>query len=199
MKEAILIDNSKLTPTMKIVRCGKTQLFREHNPNDRSFISEENCDLILRHQNKAMYAKLIDNQWYWVNGCGPCNGEERSWKTYIECEKHDVCRECSISRKEIKEAVHGGSNGWLCPNCMQLKKDERRREAFEKFNSDNLSQSDFNSTDEILCPHCGSPTGDEGIHESQDIECHVCEGEIHLTVEFIPYYTTTIKGKRVKS
>ena len=81
------IADSRLTPTMDRVRDGRKQLFREKNPKDRSFIDIDNCDLYLEHENKAMYAKLIDNKWYWVNGCGPCNGEERTFRTYIECEK----------------------------------------------------------------------------------------------------------------
>tara|TARA_R110000744_G_scaffold7716_1_gene26676 strand:- start:288 stop:599 length:312 start_codon:yes stop_codon:yes gene_type:complete len=94
--------DSRLTPTMERIRSGRKQLFREKNVKDMSFIRDDNCDLCLEHENKAMYAELIDNKWYWVNGCGSCKGKGRDFRTYIECEEHDICNSCSIPRKEIK-------------------------------------------------------------------------------------------------
>ena len=192
--DKILINDKRLTPTMDRVRSGRTQLFREKNKDDRSFIGLKNCDLSLEHENKAMYAELIEKQWYWVNGCGPCNGESRSYKTYFECDKHDVCRSCSISRKEIEGSVWGGSNGWTCKPCHEAEQLEIKRAAFEKLDGD---EPDCSYSDEIICPHCGSKISNDDIHESQDIECHVCEGEIYLEVEYTASYSTTIKGKRV--
>lgn len=194
MKDKELINDKRLTPTMDRVRSGETQMFREKNNNDRSFISRENSDVILEHENKAMYAELIDGKWYWVNGCGECNGEERGCKTYIECDKHDVCSCCSISRKEIKGAVWGGIKGWTCCPCKEAKDLEIRREAFEKLNGTEPSCS---YKDEIICPHCGSKISNDDIYESQDMECHVCEGEMELEVDYTATYSTSIKGKRV--
>lgn len=190
-----LINDNRLTPTMERVRSGRTQLFREKNKDDRTFISSKNCDVSLEHENKEMYAKLIDGQWYWVNGCGPCNGEERSWDTYIECEKHDVCSICSIPRKKVKgNSVWGGSKGWICKPCHEAKALEVRCMAFAKLGGE---EPDCNYTDEIICPHCGSKLSNDDMHEDQDIECHVCEGEISLEVGHTAYYSTSIKGKRI--
>lgn len=185
MKE--LINDKRLTPTMKRLRSGKTQVFREKNKDD----------VILEHENKAMYAELIDGQWYWVNGCGPCNGEERGLKTYIECEIHDVCRSCEVSRKEIKGSVWGGLKGWICKPCYEAERLEIRRQVFEKFNEDKLDEHHFLYNDDIKCPHCGSEISNDDIYESQDIECEVCEGEISLEVEYAASYSTSIKGERV--
>ena len=190
-----LINDKRLTPTMERSRNGRIQEFREKNQDDRSSISKKNCDVSLEHENKEMYAELIDGQWYWVNGCGQCNGEERSWNTYIECEKHDVCSCCFIPRKKIKgNSVWGGNKGWTCKPCKETKDAEIRREAFEKLDGE---EPDCSYTDEIICPHCGSVISNDDLHESTDIECHVCDGEISLEVDYTASYSTSIKGERI--
>jgi hypothetical protein len=192
--DKVLINDKRLTPTMQRVRSGSTQLFREKNKNDRTFISAENCDLKLNHEDKSMYAELIGGKWYWVCGCAECNGEPRSWKTYIECEKHDVCCCCGISRKEIKGAVWGGSSGWTCKPCREAEDLEIRREAFEKLG---VEEPDCSYTDKIICPHCGSIINNDDIYESQDLECYICKGELALEVEYTAHYSTTVKGERI--
>ncbi len=182
---------------MNRVRSGPTQIFREKNKEDREYIGDNNFDVSLKHENKQMFAELIEGEWYWVNGCAECNGEERGWKTYIECEKHDRCSVCFINRKHISGAVWGSSKGWICRPCKAAEKLEIRRQAFEEFNKSEHDDWDFTSNNEIICPHCGSEIGKDGMHESQDIECHVCEGEIILEVEYTATYSTSIKGKRV--
>lgn len=198
MKTKELIKDKRLTPTMERIRSGTTQLFREKNKNDRTFINRENSDVILDHENKEMYAELIDDKWYWVSGCYECNGKERDTvMSYIECETHDVCRKCSKSRKEFEDAVWGGVNGWTCKPCKEAKDLEVRIEAFEKFNHEDYSKYHFMFNDDIICPHCGSKIGNDDIHESQDLDCYVCEGEISLEVEYTATYSTSIKGKRI--
>ena len=116
-----LILDKRLTPTMERVRCGKTQMFREKNPDDRSFISVENADVILVHPTDvAMYAELIDGKWYWITGCAECKGEPRDWLSYIECDKHNRCCRCGINRENIKDiSVWGGKRGWTRVECIQ--------------------------------------------------------------------------------
>ncbi len=187
-----LINDERLTPSMDSVRSGSTQLFREKNPSDRTFIGLENCNLMLRHDNKSMYAELIEGKWYWISGCNQCNGKPRGY-SYVECDKHDVCRCCGISRKEVKD-VWGGSKGWTCNPCREAEDLERRRQAFEKLDGE---EPDTYSTDEIICPHCGSKVYGEDVHRSQDMECGVCEGEFEVEVEYTATYSTTVKGKRI--
>ncbi len=131
-----LINDKRLTPTMERVRSGRTQLFRERNKDDRSFIGSDNCDVSLQHEIKSMYAELIDGQWYWLNGCAECNGEERDWMTYIECEEHDRCRTCNTNRKDIKGSVWGGKEGWQCKPCHESEHLEIRRIAFEQLDGE---------------------------------------------------------------
>ena len=111
-----LIENDKLTPKMERVRSGSTQLFRRKGL-DNKFTEESNADVVLEPPRPELYAELIEGQWYWVNGCAECNGKPRDWMTYVECEKHNVCRTCGVSRQQLKGAVMGGRNGWQCRPC----------------------------------------------------------------------------------
>lgn len=168
---------------MKRVRNGRTQVF-----------TEGNLTLKLRHEKKEMFAKLIDGAWYWVSGCAECNGKERSWSTYIECEKHDRCSKCGTNRKDIKGDVWGGRKGWTCNPCMEVIRLEAKEEAFEKLGG---REPDCTYRDKIICAHCGSDISSSDLYESQDIECDVCEGEMHLEIEYTPTYSTSVKGERV--
>lgn len=190
------INDIRLTSTMERVRSGSTQLFREKNPNDRTFISSDNCDVSLNHENKAMYAELIDGQWYWVNGCAECNGNARSHASYMECDVHDRCESCGITRKEITGAVWGSAVGWICKPCKKIEKDNARKAAFEKLGNET---PDCDYRDVIICPHCGSENSNDDMYQSQDIKCYVCEGLMHVEIEYTASYTTSVLGKRIKS
>lgn len=196
--EKELINDERLTPTMERTRSGSTQMFREKNPDDRSFISNENADVILTHPTDvAMYAELIDGQWYWVTGCAECKGEERDWMTYVECDKHNRCASCGTNSKDLPEGVvrWGRKSGWVCGVCKDIEDEERRREAFAKLDGD---EPDCFYTDEPICPHCGSEQGSDDLHESQDLECWVCGGNMEVEVEYSRSFTTRIKGKRIR-
>lgn len=193
-----LINDPRLTPTMEGVRNGSTQMFREKNPEDRTFISSENCDVSLIHEKRSMYSKLIDGEWYWVEGCAECNGEPRDWMTYVECDDHNRCRVCETKRKDLKDSsVWGGKKGWICNSCDQERKSEIRREAFEKFNEEEYSEWDFYATYKPKCPHCGSKICGEDMNTDEDVECEVCGGEVSVEVSYSKSFTTKIKGKRV--
>ena len=188
LESKILIDDKRLTSSMGRLRSGRTQVF-----------SEKDSDVkieIFHFGNKAMYADLVDGKWYWVNGCAECNGRQRDWMTYIECEKHDRCNDCHILRKDVEGTVWGAKTGWLCPPCMGNKRSKIKREAFEKLNG---AKPDTGYLDEIICPHCGSETSSADIHESQDLECDVCEGEFSLEVDYTASYSTEVKGERITS
>lgn len=193
-----LINDPRLTPTMKRTRSGKTQLFREPNI-DNQFTNEENAAAVLVHPTDvAMYAELIDGEWYWVTGCAECKGEERDWMSYIECDKHNRCSVCSIKSKDLPEGVvrWGGKHGWTCGTCKDARDLEIRMEAFEKLDGE---EPDCFYTDEPICPHCGTQQGSDDLHENQNIECYVCHGEMEVEVDYTRSFTTRVKGKRIKN
>lgn len=188
IKKGILINDSRLTPTMSRVRNGRKQVFTQ---------KESKAEIVLQHDKKSMYAELINGEWYWVEGCAECKGKPRDWMTYIECEEHDRCRSCGTNRKDIKETPWGGKYGWQCQPCANDRKKELRKQAFEKYRKEGYDEHSFTYMNEIKCPHCASEISSDEMHESQDIECEVCEGQIHLEVEWTPSYSTSIKGERV--
>jgi hypothetical protein len=194
--EKELINDDRLTPTMKRGRSGTKQYFKEYNPDDRTSV-HENAEVVLEHPTDvAMYAELIDGEWYWVTGCAECKGEPRNMMSYVECDKHNVSKVCSIKSKDLPEGVvRWGGDGWTCGTCKDARDAETRREAFEKLDGE---EPDCFYTDEPICPHCGSELGSDDLYESQDIECYVCEGNITVEVEFSRSFTTKVKGKRIK-
>lgn len=194
--EKELINDPRLTPKMERVRSGSKQYFKERKEGDRSSASD-NADVILEHPTDvAMYAELIDGQWYWVTGCAECKGEERDWMSYVECDKHNRCSVCSTNTKDLAEGVvrWGGKRGWTCGICKEARDLERKREAFAKLDGE---EPDCDYTDEPICPHCGTQLSSDELYESQDMECYVCEGEIEVEVDYSRYFTTKVKGKRI--
>lgn len=142
------------------------------------------------------YALIIDGEWWWVNGCDECNGRPRDWTTYIECEKHNVCRTCNKRSSDAKTRW-GGRAGWQCGTCKNIEDAARRKDALEKVASKEYDELDYWNTDNIVCPHCASsyeyycelPEGDE--------ICYVCGGEYTITPEYTVTFTTVCKGERV--
>lgn len=128
MQAPILINEPLLTPDMKRTRSGATQLFRK-DYKDRQFTSEENADVVLRPPERHLFAELIGGQWCWVNGCAECNGKPRDWMTYIECDKHDVCRTCKTPRSQLTESPWGGKHGWQCKPCAEIEHEAEKVEA----------------------------------------------------------------------
>ncbi len=198
MIEKELINDDRLTPTMKRTRSGSKQYFRESNI-DNKFTDDDNAAAVLEHPTDvAMYAELIDGEWYWVTGCAECKGEERDWMSYVECDKHNRCSVCSINTKDLAEGVvrWGGKRGWTCGTCKEARDLERKREAFEKLDGE---EPDCVYTDEPICPHCGTQLSSDELYESQDMECYVCEGEMEVEVGYTRDFTTKVKGKRITS
>lgn len=196
-QEKILINNNDLTPEMERIRSGGKQLFRRKGL-DREFTSSENADVILQHERPEMYAELIDGKWYWVNGCAECNGEPRDWMTYIECDKHNVCRTCSIPRKKLKDIPYAGKNGWQCNPCADAAHKAKRAAALEAMAEKDYDEWDYRNNDNIVCPHCEfswSPDGDPATDGNET--CSLCGGEYSLAVEYSVEYSTEVVGKRV--
>lgn len=141
---------------------------------------------------KHYFAELIDGEWWWLNGCAECNGWERdSWGSYIECEKHDVCRTCSIPRAEITDTPWGGKQGWQCKPCANKEAAELKAERLEAFAEADYSESHFWYNDKVICPHCASEYEPHDPDEWNGTQvCEVCDNEFTVEVEYSVTYST---------
>lgn len=141
------------------------------------------------------YADLIDGEWWWINGCSECCGGERdSWKSYIECDKHNVCRTCKTPHHDITETPWGGKNGWQCKPCYEPEAEDLKAERLKAFDEAGYSESDFYYNDKVVCPHCASEYEPDSPDEwSGEQVCEVCDGEFTVEVEYSVSYSTTRK------
>lgn len=189
------INDARLTQDMEISRHGTVQMFRR-DYGDRNFTDKHNADVILEHEKPEMYAEKIDGEWCWVNGCSKCEGSMNYGEnhSYQVCEKHNVCVECGIHRKYLTETPWGVTNGFKCKPCGDIQDRERRHRAFEKLDGEEPC-TDY--TSEIVCPHCGSELSNDDIHEDQEMNCDVCEGDMKLTVNYTVDYSTALIGERI--
>ncbi len=194
IKEKILINDKRLTPDMKRIRSGSTQLFWHKGLNN-----SKKAEIVLEPPRRELYAELIDGKWYWVNGCCECNGELRnSIKSYIECEKHDVCEICRRPRKMFKSYVYGTKRGWICGSCKQQKDEERKRIALEAMTSKEYNKWDYLYQDNIICPHCATKQkyDNTDIPEGDQV-CDTCGGKYSVEPHYSIKFSTACIGKRI--
>lgn len=141
---------------------------------------------------KHYYAEKIEGEWWWVNGCAECNGEPRDWMTYVECEKHDVCRTCSTPRSELKENPWGGKHGWQCKPCADKESAALKADRLSEFEAAGYDEHDFMGRDEVVCPHCASsymPNDFHGLNEKTEV-CDVCDGEFSIEIKYSVLFST---------
>jgi hypothetical protein len=181
-----IINHPDLTSTMRRTRSGRTQLFREPNI-DNEFTNADNAQVILEHSKKSVYAELIDNEWWWVEGCAECNGDERGWSSYIECDEHNVCRTCSKPSVEVKTR-YGGRHGWQCEVCHEEERQIKIKEGKAKMCE--MEEWDFEYMDQVICPNCGSIHDD--VYEDEDIECYLCNVTFHVEAHMSISYSVKL-------
>lgn len=185
-----LINDDRLTPDMKRIRNGRFQIFSVEGMQD----------ITIEHGHREMYAELIDDKWYWISGCAECNGEPRDGFAYIgECDKHNVCRECGISNKELTEPAWGGREGWCCVPCMNELNRRHRIDCLAKVAEKEYDTWDYMHTDNIICPHCGDSIEVDGDPDeySGENECDTCGGKYEVEVNYSVDYTTSVIGERI--
>lgn len=204
------IDDTRLIGYTKRIRSGRTQVFHtgsderdfdrwraDGGPSGHNVEMHDKPDTIkIDPPEKHWYAELIDGEWWWLNGCGECNGRERGWNTYIECDKHDVCRTCAKSRPDAKTAW-GGSNGWQCEKCRERERVARRTEALEFVAAKEYDAWDYIHTTKIVCPHCASSYEHDCDVPEGDETCEVCGGEYTVSPYYELTFSTECKGARI--
>ena len=145
------------------------------------------------------YAELIEGEWWWVNGCAGCNGDDTGW-CYRKCDEHDVCDTCKCSRQELTETPWGTRTGWQCKPCAKKEADIAKQEALQKVAEREYEPYDYLNQDNVICPHCATEFEnmmDDGEPEANQ-ECEVCGGEFSLEVEYNVTFYTKVIGERLK-
>jgi hypothetical protein len=206
-----LINDPRLVAYTKRIRNGRTQIFytgNDHRDFERyraegepssssTVIMHDKPDTILiEPPEKHIYAELIEAQWFWVNGCAECNGQPRDWGTYIECDKHNVCANCSCNRAQLTEAPWGRKHGWVCKPCAQIEDEARKAVAMARVADYEYDEWDFYCNDEITCPYCKSTIeSDCDLYSSDgdEHECHDCGNTFELTAVHKVEWTTKRK------
>lgn len=124
-----------------------------------------------------------------MSECQVCKtGEYKVWGLDGDlCEKHNVCVDCGIKRKDLKTTPWGVRVGaFLCGDCEVRGRKKRIAERQEK-------GFDTHYTDEIVCPECGYEFSDSWEYSNRsecEVECPECETEFTLKVNFDVTYTT---------
>lgn len=142
---------------------------------------------------KGLYAERFEDGWYWVCGCHDCleNNEPYS---YVVCEEHDRCLSCGTPRKEMTEIPWGEAYGIRCKSCADKERERAKQEAIQKAIENNHSEYDCYAKSDVICPVCATKQdGDDLDHGENEIECHVCDTEFIVEVEYSAYYTSTLK------
>ena len=134
---------------------------------------------------KHYYAQLIDGEWWWLNGCGECNGNRRDWMTYIECHNHNVCAHCGCDRDSLTEVPRGRENGWVCEPCADIEHEQKKAHALAAMPSDeDFCDWDYHNLHKIKCPHCDYEFSDSWEHledDNEEQECPRCDNVFTVT------------------
>lgn len=179
MEEITDLKDPRIHPDkMDRIRSGARQEFRTKGKN--SFKADF---YINARDERHLYLEPDGDGWKWVNGCGPCNGEKRSFATYIECEKHNVCAHCDCARSDLTEAPWGRYGGWVCKPCADIEHDVEKAEALAAMPS-NHRYYEYEGLNEIKCPYCDFEYSDSWeSYDAQDDErqCDRCDNTFTFT------------------
>ncbi len=168
-----------------VLRHGSKQIFyKKHSP----FVSGQPVrgdgkrklkpdSIVVLPPKESYFAALIDGDWWWVEGCPECNGQKRSWSTYIECSEHNVCRDCGEASSDASRPLWAQRDGWQCNDCYWIEKNLVRQEALRCFDESSFVEGSYVDLDgEVLCPYCGEEHYYEfdGDLQIDDQQCDVC-------------------------
>ncbi len=208
------IDDPRLKDYGQRMRNGTTQVFytgRDHRDweryrtegggRDPNVIMHDKPDTIhVEPPERHLHAELIDGEWWWVNDCAECCGRPRDWTTYVECEKHNVCRTCGCSRESLTEPPWGGKNGWQCKHCADREHEERKQAALAVMPSDeDFDQYYYEDLNKVKCPYCDAEidtSDDSWAYEdgrTEEVDCWRCDHKFDAEVSVIFSYTTKRK------
>lgn len=196
-KKICKIGDERLVGYEKRTRSGSTQVFytggderdfdryRAEGGTRKAGVEMHDKPDTIRMQppEKHYYSSLIGGEWWWVDGCAACNGKERNWTTYIECETHDVCRSCLTSRDQIEGSAWGHRDGWQCDRCHCAEHKAEKESALDAMPEEHDSW-DYHDVDEITCPYCAyrfSDSFESADDRDEEHECPRCDNAFKVT------------------
>lgn len=205
------IDDPRLVGYEKRTRSGKIQEFYSGNDardwerfrSEGSGIMHLKADTLhITPPKVSWYAKLVDGEWWWAEGCAECNGRRRDWMTYIECDDHNVCRTCKTPRSALTGSVWAGKTGWQCKPCAKRDHETAKSEALAAM-PDNYDQSDYSYRSEIVCPYCNLKLEDHddfrsAVEGEMQHECSRCDNTFTV-IGTVSIDWTTRRIQEVKS
>lgn len=123
---------------------------------------------------KHYFAELIDGEWWWINGCEECNGRNRDcFKSYIECDEHNVCKSCKTPAANIEGTRWGSQRGWQCDKCKATQHEAEKQAALEAMPKEFFAW-DFHGLDNVTCPYCDFEFSDSFEHANADEKKQLC-------------------------
>lgn len=192
------IDDPRIAGYTNRTRSGSTQVFytgnderdwdryrKEGGGRKHNVTMHDKPDTIrITPPEKHYYAELIEGEWWWVNGCEECNGRPRDCvKSYIECEKHDVCNHCGIERKKLDHAPWGKKDGWICQPCAQIAHDIEKEQALADM-PEHHDEWHYHDLHDITCPYCNYKFSDSWEYanaDEEEQECPRCDNVFTVT------------------
>lgn len=142
---------------------------------------------------RGLYAERFEDGWYWVCGCVRCLDSDE-W-SYVNCDEHNTCATCNTHRDDIKGEAWGHPKGFECSECREKERMKKKEAALARAKELELDEWDHYREDKIICPVCFSENSNDDMHEpgEHDVECHVCDTEFIVELEYDPKYTSRLK------
>lgn len=124
--------------------------------------------------------------------CPTCRGV-RPGVGEKQCEKHDVCVQCGIPRKELTEIPWGHEYGFLCQPCNRI----NEQKAIDDYQATNPDPLEFEHRYDVKCPFCGFESDPSSLSGGQcedgaeiDFECPNCSSTMKVEVDISVHFTT---------
>lgn len=194
------IEDTRLQNYVTCLRSGSTQIFytgvdyRDFKvPRSPDGSCPDKPDTIrINPPEPHYYAVFFNDAWYWANGCEECNGRPRnSWKSYVECDEHNVCTSCKASRSASVRPLWGGREGWTCNTCNNRIHEEEKQKALADM-PEKFDPLDFSYLDNVTCPYCKLEFESTGYYgsDSEKVLCDRCDNTFTVTAYHEVTFTT---------
>ncbi|CAH7419249.1 hypothetical protein VCHA53O466_50361 [Vibrio chagasii] len=219
VKESLLVKDTSRVSTINDDRLTSGMVAMDCLSEGVGF-SNGSTILVLDPPSINLYPVLVESNWYWVNLCSKCEGNDDIKSINgARCAEHDNCDECGMERSGSEWSNVESFNSLdrhTCPSCDKARRDKRQAERkaaiekkkaqrqtlLDKINNGHEAE-DFKDTDTPSCPYCKAslPLTPEELDPSlqgqpQKTTCTICkfESDVILNVRYIWTTKRNIKG-----